>query len=159
MRFHSNVNRSMIAVTAVTLCAAALLLRPAGPDAYHVSGDGAAAVTAALSRLGAPLATEAGAAGTEVVLLRRWQSLDHLPGIKRLCRAACDGRAPLVDIAVPGWAGWRRIRLIDLGAYGGGGALDRGDPLPAPVAENLARRALTGDPSAGMRIWRLPSGL
>ena len=64
-------------------------LRPLPDPAPRLSGDGAPAIAAALSRRG--LTPGGRGAGREVVFLRRWQSLDHLPDLRRTCRSACDG--------------------------------------------------------------------
>ncbi|UWQ22255.1 hypothetical protein [Jannaschia sp. W003] len=149
------MRRTAFALAALLLAAlaAAGLRRATG---VHVSGDGAPAL-AALST--AP----AGTAAVELVLLRRWQNLEALPALRRLCRAACDGTAPVVRLRQPSPRGLRTVVLVDVGALGAGVALDRGAPLPAPVARCLARAAERGGTEvcghAPRTAWRLPFGL
>ena len=113
-----------------------------------VIGDGAPAV--------ANLLADAGASG-EVVLLRRWQSLEHVPDLRRLCRRACDGAAPIVALRQPTWDGLRRVTVVDVGALGGGAALDAGKPLPPEVSTRVA--AAAAGEGARRTAWRLPFGL
>ena len=145
---------------AFVLAAIAWGSRDRGGEGLHVSGDGADDLAV---RLGSTLAATAEAAATEVVLLRRWQNLDHAPALRRLCRGACAPGTAAVAIRQPSPSGLRRVLLIDVGALGAGPSLDRGEGLPDAVVDCLtqgvtARAALLcGAPVE--RVWRLPGGL
>ena len=135
--------------------------RPRDGGGVVVAGDGAPAVAAALD--GAAL-DRGGAAARRLVLLRRWQSLDHLPAMRRLCRGACgDGGPAAVELRIPALAGRRLVTLVNLAALGAGPALDRGDPPPEPalgcLREIVAGAAETLCGTTRTVAWRLPRGL
>lgn len=140
-----------IAVAAVIALAgsAAWTIRPQTVTRPSVIGDGAPDIAAALAERTVP--------AHEVAVLRRWQSLDHMADLRRLCRDACDGTAPVVALRQPTWDGLRRVLIVDVGALGGGAALDGGHPLPPTVLDRVVAVIEGGGPR---RVaWRLPFGL
>ena len=143
-------------------------LTPAKPMDAHVSGDGADALAVALfAGPDAPgRAATAAEAALEVVALRRWQNLEALPDLRRLCGPACDGGAGVVSIMRPMPRGLVRTVILDLSAFGGGAALDAGEALDAAVAACAAALIRAMDvlppgcrPPTERRVWRLPYGL
>ncbi|MEM7644282.1 MAG: hypothetical protein AAF366_17410 [Pseudomonadota bacterium] len=106
------------------------LVTPVHPRQVHVSGDGAAPVGLALSL---PRAPSVASAELEVVLIRRWQNLEALPDLRRLCRAACDGGADVVRLRRPALNGQTDVLIVDVSAFGAAPALDAGAPIPEDV--------------------------
>jgi hypothetical protein len=150
--------RASVAVALLILALlAALSVRPRAPATVHLSGDGAGDVR---PLLGAPLAADPSGAALEVVLLRRWQNLEALPALRRLCRGACDGRAAAVLIRRPGLRGRRQTLLVDVGRLGAGPPLDRAEAMPGAAAACVAALIDAGAPGpgcpgAGLRtVWR-----
>ncbi|WP_179378778.1 hypothetical protein [Jannaschia marina] len=100
----------------------------------HLSGDGAAQVAEAYFVWPAPTHTrEAEYAPTQVVLLRRWQNLEGLEWLARLCGRACAGQTGVVTIRRPAPNGETRVILVNLGAHGAGAMLDAGEPIPEHI--------------------------
>ena len=131
--------------------AAQRAVTPVRPDDVHLSGDGSAQLAEQLFEWpGPPRAADPATAATQVVTLRRWQNLEGLPDLARLCGAACDGRAGVVTILRPSPGGMTRIVLVDLGDHGAGEQLDGGAPMTAPVVACALRsidRARLGRPA------------
>jgi hypothetical protein len=139
------------------------LFWPRGERVTTVLGDGAPDLRAALGAV-AP----AGPVTTlDVALLRRPGNIRHLPEARALCREDCT--AALTAITEPRPGGWRKLVVVQLDAFPGAEALDRGAGLPADLAECLAS-AVTAE-AAALRVeapacvpdrravWRLPFGL
>ena len=156
------------AALAVAVAAGAgwLAARPAPVATLHLSGDGAGAVRALLP--GVPEAATPEEARVEVVLLRRMETLRHVPGLEALCRGRCDGQAVTALLRlVPGRA--RKTVVVDIGRMGAGRTLDAGAPLAPEVAACVARVLLAEldrlravpPPCAGARrqVAVLPWGL
>ncbi|WP_371156459.1 hypothetical protein [Jannaschia sp. 2305UL9-9] len=141
-----------------------LFLVPSGGGDLRVLGDGAPDVRAALQVHG-PMER---ARDIDVVLLRRRENLRHVPEVGRLCRGRCT--AALTSLYEVGLGGGRKILVVDLSAWDGIDALDRGDGLPDDIAICVAEavrreagRLFPPDPPACLpsHRWRvtLPYGL
>jgi hypothetical protein len=132
-----------LALAALLLLGLGAGLRPDGRAGVHVSGDGAPALRARLGASASAVAPED--AGLRVALLRRRETLRHLPALAAACGGGC--RAASVTLYRPSPAGARRTLLLDASILGGGAALDAGEPLPGPAVECLAAevRRATGD--------------
>ncbi|WGH79961.1 hypothetical protein [Jannaschia ovalis] len=154
--------RAALLLAALALFAA--LLIPRGAREVTILGDGAPAVRAAYGAGPVPggLVTE-----VQVALLRRPENIRHLPEAGTLCRGDCA--AALTAVVEPRIGGWRKLVVVQLDAFEGADALDRGEGLPAALADCLARavaaeagaiRAAALDcVPARAAIWRLPFGL
>ena len=146
-------------VPVVALLAVAFWMSRDGDRAgLHVSGDGARQVTRWLAAEGVPQVA-AEAARVEVVLLRRWQNLQSLPALHRLCGGACDDGDAVVALRQPTPRGLRRVLLIDLSGTEAAAALDRGAAIPAATLACLG--LLFADRDAGClpparTVWRMP---
>ncbi|WP_281826108.1 hypothetical protein [Jannaschia rubra] len=117
---------------------------PVAPITVHVSGDGAVQVAAQVFDGADHVRTDDPHRATvQIVTFRRWQNLEGLSDVMALCGRACDGGADVVVLRRPAINGATRIVLIDLGAMGGGAALDVGRPLP-PATLDCAMRAIEG---------------
>lgn len=104
---------------------------PIEPHTVHLSGDGAAQLTARLFTWPGPArARDPQVATTQVIAVRRWQNLEGLRDVMRLCAAACDGSAGIVTIRRPALNGMTQLILVNLGDHGAGEALDQGAPMP-----------------------------
>ncbi|MEM9796794.1 MAG: hypothetical protein AAF919_09905 [Pseudomonadota bacterium] len=134
----SIARRAGLSLFLLLVLAGAWMFRPGSDGAVHVSGDGAADV---LPGLDMPLSADPAGARLEVVLIRRAESLRHVPRLARLCRGRC------LEVAVtvfhrPSLSGLRKIVVLDVAALGGGGSLDRGTGLggaPAACATEVIR--------------------
>lgn len=147
-------------VVLVCLLLAAWLLWPRdGAPGVSVVGDGAGAVRAALDL--------PDGASADVVLLRRAESLRHLPEVARLCRGRCGPGVTVLRVLGPG--GGTRL-VVEMSALEEIAALDRGEGLPDGIAACVARvvaaeaGAGRGGPGAGCAgprraIRVLPYGL
>lgn len=118
-----------------------------GAPGIAVVGDGAPAVRNALPE----------GAVADIVLLRREGSLRHLPEVARLCRGRCD--PGLTVLRVLGLGSGRRL-VFEMSEMPGIAALDRGDPLPAPIVACILE-AVAGETDClpVRRFWVLPYGL
>ncbi|SFJ35029.1 hypothetical protein [Jannaschia pohangensis] len=115
--------------------AAGLVVRgafvPAVPQTLHISGDGADQLAEGLFVWRGPdRAADPAFADMQVIALRRWQNLDGLTDLRRLCGVACNGEAPVVLLRRPSLNGMTKVLFIDMGAHGAGSMLDRGEPIP-----------------------------
>lgn len=103
---------------------------PVAPFDVHISGDGSAQITGAIFGPGdLPRADDPATAALEVVTFRRWQNIETMTDLMRVCGAACDGSAPVVVLRRPSLNGLTKVLFIDLGAQRGGPALDAGEPM------------------------------
>ena len=112
----------------------------------HLSGDGRDAVAAAFfpgSSAGHAETPEV--ADVQVILLRRWQNLEGLPALARLCGRPCAARPAAGRLDRPSLNGLTRVVILDLSAFGLGAALDEGRLPEAPtlycVVNHIAREA------------------
>ena len=106
-------------------------MTPIQPDTVHLSGDGAEQLAASLFTWPGPMrARDPAFATTQVIAVRRWQNLEGLTQVARLCAAACDGRAGVVTIRRPALNGLTRLILVNLGDHGAGEMIDAAVPIP-----------------------------
>ncbi|GIT91183.1 hypothetical protein JANAI62_16380 [Jannaschia pagri] len=122
-----------VAVLALLGVVSAWLLVPWKTPSLRISGDGAPGVEAAM-----PGQIDVSVGDLDVVLLRRAENLRHMEDVARLCRGRCDAALTSLYELRPG--GGRKILVFDLAQIGGAQALDRGAPLPDPIAACLADR-------------------
>lgn len=107
---------------------------PIQPHTVHLSGDGAAQLAESLFTWPGPdRARDPRFATTQVITVRRWQNLEGLTEVVRLCGAACDGSAGVVTIRRPALNGLMQLILVNLGDHGAGQMLDEG----APIADDI----------------------
>ncbi|SDY73625.1 hypothetical protein SAMN05444004_1035 [Jannaschia faecimaris] len=133
--FAKTVKRLILLILAFAAGAAThRAITPISPHDVHVSGDGAAQLAEALFTWPGPeRAGDAAIATTQVITVRRWQNLEGLTDIARLCGVACDGRAGVVILRRPSLNGLTRVVLVNLGNYGAGEMLDAGQPMPDQI--------------------------
>jgi hypothetical protein len=153
MRAGASLTALLLALLAAGL---ALGFRPGAGQGAHLSGDGAPALAARLGDLVVAAAPED--AALRVVLLRRRETLRHLPGLAAACGHGC--RAQAVTVLRPSASGRVATLLLDASILGGGDALDAGRPLPDAAARCLAdevrRMQAGGEGCAGLtRAWRI----
>lgn len=104
---------------------------PIQPHTVHLSGDGAAQLAQRLFTWPGPQASrDPRYATTQVIAVRRWQNLEGLADVARLCGAACDGSAGVVKIRRPALNGMTQLILVNLGDHGAGEMLDQGVRVP-----------------------------
>lgn len=107
---------------------------PIQPHTVHISGDGAAQLAESLFTWPGPARVrDPQFATTQVITVRRWQNLEGLVDLVRLCGAACDGSAGVVTIRRPALNGLSQIILVNLSDHGAGEMLDEGAPLPEHI--------------------------
>jgi hypothetical protein len=108
---------------------------PVVPDTVHISGDGAAQLAEQLFTWPGPSrARDPDFAATQVITVRRWQNLEGLTDLVRMCGAACDGSSGVVTIRRPSLNGRTQVILVNLGDHGAGEMLDAGAPIPEHLA-------------------------
>lgn len=109
-------------------------MTPIQPHTVHVSGDGAAQLAESLFTWPGPeRARDPQFATTQVIAVRRWQNLEGLRDVARLCAAACDGSAGVVTIRRPALNGMTQLILVNLGDHGAGEMLDEAAPMPEHI--------------------------
>lgn len=124
----------LLTLAFVTGAVAHRAVTPIAPETVHLSGDGAAQLAADLFVWPGPAqAADPASATTQVITARRWQNLEGLEDVARLCGVACDGRAGIVTIRRPSLNGLTQVILVDLGDHGAGEMLDEGAPIPEEI--------------------------
>lgn len=109
-----------------------VFLVPSGQGRLDVVGDGAPDVRARLDGGNAADLPR----DVDVVLLRRMENLRHVPDVARLCRDRCTAALTSLYEVRPG--GGRKLLVVDLSAWDGIAAVDRGEGLPPAIADCVA---------------------
>jgi len=113
---------------------------PSVPLDLHISGDGADQLAEAIFDWPGPdRARDAAFAGMQVIALRRWQNLEGLTDLRRLCGAACNGEVPVVLLRRPSLNGMTKVLFIDMGAHGAGPMLDQAEVIPEYLLSCIAQ--------------------